>query len=68
MGWSASDTHQFPVARLMGFAYGSAHAFPIFRHSGMRLLAQARNPLLPVVVMDSGLALRAPRNDGELFS
>src|SRR5258708_3831793 len=29
----------------------------------MRLLAQARNPYTPMVVMDSGLALRAPRND-----
>ena len=27
------------------------------------LLAQARNPYTPIVVMDSGLALRAPRND-----
>src|SRR4051812_50017804 len=29
----------------------------------MRLLAQARNPYSRIVVMDSGLALRAPRND-----
>jgi hypothetical protein len=34
-----------------------------FRHSGMRHLAHARNPYSFIVVMDSGLALRAPRND-----
>jgi hypothetical protein len=33
------------------------------RHSGMRRQAQARNPYSRFVVMDSGLALRAPRND-----
>src|SRR5437899_10020623 len=35
------------------------------RHSGARLLARARNPLgrLARVTMDSGFALRAPRND-----
>jgi hypothetical protein len=32
------------------------------RHSGMRHLAQARNP---IGSMDSGLARRAPRNDGQ---
>src|SRR6478609_1750569 len=38
------------------------------RHSGMRHLAQARNPLIHQLCrpMDSGLALRAPRNDGKL--
>src|ERR1700687_1907435 len=30
----------------------------------MRHLAQARNPYPPIVVMDSGIALPAPRNDG----
>jgi hypothetical protein len=42
-----------------------------WRHSGMRHLAQASDAqlrigesILPIVVMDSGLALRAPRNDG----
>src|SRR5689334_5599901 len=35
-------------------------------HSGARPLARARNPLIRVDggTMDSGLALRAPRNDG----
>jgi hypothetical protein len=40
-------------------------------HSGMRLLAQASDAqlrigesILIIVVIDSGLALRAPRNDG----
>src|SRR3569832_2029734 len=34
-------------------------------HSGMRLLAQTRNPSSRLVcsMMDSGVALRAPRND-----
>src|SRR5438270_10709325 len=31
-------------------------------------LAQARNPYSPIVVMDSGLALRAPRNDDFIIS
>ncbi len=34
------------------------------RHSGMRPLGAGPESILPVVVMDSGLALRAPRNDG----
>ncbi|MDD1517466.1 hypothetical protein DCG74_11315 [Bradyrhizobium sp. WBAH42] len=35
------------------------------RHSGARLLARTRNPfvLISRCTMDSGLALRAPRND-----
>src|ERR1700692_1749597 len=32
-----------------------------------RALARARNPYSLIVVMDSGLALRAPRNDGVFF-
>jgi len=34
-------------------------------HLRMRHLAQARKSILMIVVMDSGLALRAPRNDEE---
>jgi hypothetical protein len=34
-----------------------------FRHSGMRLLAEGPESILPMVVMDSRFALRAPRND-----
>jgi hypothetical protein len=37
------------------------------RHSGMRPLGAGPESIPPAVVMDSGLALRAPRNDGLLF-
>jgi len=37
---------------------------PLFRHSGMRPSRGAGpESILPALVMDSGLALRAPRND-----
>ncbi|RZN13175.1 hypothetical protein CWO91_00935 [Bradyrhizobium genosp. SA-3] len=40
------------------------------RHSGARLLARTRNPFLRLAccTMDSGFALRAPRNDSPYLS
>src|SRR5580704_11466183 len=55
-----------PVALWVSFVIGACLlSVPrtLARHSGMRHLAQARNPYSRTMVMDSGLALRAPRND-----
>src|SRR5260370_24576805 len=41
-----------------------AHHITLLRHSGMRPLGAGPESILTIVVMDSGLALRAPRNDG----
>src|SRR5260370_13408557 len=40
-----------------------AHHITLLRHSGMRPLGAGPESILTIVVMDSGLALRAPRND-----
>src|ERR1700730_4526307 len=59
--WGVS-IYRFPICRRF---------WKLHRHSGMRRLAQASDvqlhigeSILTIVVMDSGLALRAPRNDG----
>jgi hypothetical protein len=41
---------------------------PNDRHSGTRRFGAGPESILPMVVMDSGLALRAPRNDEDFFT
>ncbi|RXG86279.1 hypothetical protein EAS61_33860 [Bradyrhizobium zhanjiangense] len=55
-----------PAAKRVRRFRSDAAIWALSRHSGARRLARARNPFVRIACrpMDSGLALRAPRNDG----
>ena len=60
------DTHPLHVVEVMGFREELKPSCGLLSFRDAPLGACPES-ILPVVVMDSGLALRAPRNDGVNF-